>query len=274
MPRVKIVDVGAMSIGEGHEPYSKLMKALPCDVIGFEPIAGECDRLARMGHEGHSYLPYFIGDGAQHTFHECNFPMTSSLFEPNTPLLAKFQGLENLVRVVKTYPVETRRLDDVAETAGVDFLKIDVQGGEMLVLRGAPERLKSALVVHTEVEFVPLYKDQPLFGDIDIYLRAQGFLLHRMTYTGRAFKPLISNNDVNASGSQWLWADAIYVRDFMTFETIPPVGLLKLAAILHENYSSIDLAAVALEAHDRMTGSGLHKDYLQMLVGGSSPVKR
>jgi FkbM family methyltransferase len=272
LPCLKIVDVGAMSVGEGQEPYSRLLKALPCEVIGFEPIAAECDKLVRMRHEGRSYLPYFIGDGAIHTFHECNFPMTSSLFEPNTPLLAKFQNLENLVRVVRTYPVETRRLDDITQAAGVDFLKIDVQGGEMLVLRGAADRLKSALVVHSEVEFVPLYKDQPLFADIDAHLRAQGFLLHRMESSGRTFKPLIRNNDVDAMMSQWLWGDAVYVRDFMTFEMMSPAALLKLAAILHENYGSFDLAAVALEAHDRSAGSELHPRYIQSLVQG--PGKR
>src|SRR6516165_10730531 len=215
LPPIRIVDVGAMSIGEAHDPYAMLMKALPCEVIGFEPVAAECEKLNRRDHAGRTYLPYFIGDGATHTFHECNFPMTSSLFEPNTPLLEKFQNLENLVRVVKTYPVETRRLDDITQAAGVDFLKIDVQGGEMLVLRGAAERLKSALVVHTEVEFVPLYKDQPLFSDIDAHLRARGFLLHRMESSGRTFKPLIRNNDVDAMMSQCLWGAAAYVRDFM-----------------------------------------------------------
>ena len=172
------------------------------------------------------------------------------------------------MRVVKTYPVETRRLDDITETAGVDFIKIDVQGGEMLVLRGAAERLKSALVVHTEVEFVPLYKDQPLFSDIDAHLRARGFLLHRMESSGRTFKPLIRNNDVDAMMSQWLWGDAVYVRDFMRFEMMSPAALLKLAAILHENYGSFDLAAVALEAHDRLAGSVLHPRYIQSLVQG------
>jgi FkbM family methyltransferase len=266
LPRLKIVDVGAMSIGQGAEPYARLMKALPCDVIGFEPVAAECDKLNQEQHEGHRYLPYFIGDGAPHTFYECNFPMTSSLLEPNTALLAKFQNLENLVRVVKSYPVETWRLDDIAETAGVDFLKLDVQGGEMLVLQGAVERLKSALVVQTEVEFVPLYKGQPLFADLDARLRAQGFLLHHIGATGRTFKPLIANNDINAMMSQCLWGDAIYVRDFMTFESMPSASLLKLAAILHENYGSFDLAAVALEAHDRLVGSSLQPGYVQALV--------
>jgi FkbM family methyltransferase len=266
LPPIRIVDVGAMSIGEGRDPYATLMKALPCEVIGFEPVAAECEKLNRMGHAGRTYLPYFIGDGATHTFHECNFPMTSSLFEPNTPLLAKFQNLENLVQVVRVCPAETKRLDDLAETAGVDLLKLDVQGAELLVLQGAVERLKGVLVVHTEVEFVPLYKHQPLFAEIDAFLRGHGFMLHRLGHAGRTFKPLIWNNDVNAMMSQWLWGDAVYVRDFMTFDALSADLLLKLAAILHENYGSFDLAAVALEAHDRKTGSRLQPAYIQALT--------
>jgi hypothetical protein len=55
----------------------------------------------------------------------------------------------------------------------------------------------------------------------------------------------------------------------MTFEAMPPAGLLKLAAILHENFGSFDLAAVALETHDRLAGSRLQPGYIQALVSGS-----
>jgi FkbM family methyltransferase len=269
LPRLKIVDVGAMSIGENLEPYAALMKALPCDVVGFEPAAVECEKLNGAGHEGRSYLPYFIGDGATHTFYECNAPMNSSLFAPNTPLLGKFQNLENLMRVVNSYPVETRRLDDIPQTAGLDYLKLDVQGGEMLVLNGAGERLKDALVVHTEVIFVPMYKDQPLFADIDADLRSRGLLLHRMNHAGRTFKPMVFKDDVNAMLSQWLWGDAVYVRDFMRFDRLEPMALLKLAAILHENYRSLDLAAMALEAYDRQAATRLQPQYIAALLAPS-----
>jgi hypothetical protein len=106
------------------------------------------------------------------------------LFEPNEALADKFQNLGELLRVVGTRTLETRRLDDFAETTGADFLKIDVQGGELLVLQGALERLRDVLVVHTEVEFLPLYKKQPLFADIDSFLRAQGFAFHTMIRSG------------------------------------------------------------------------------------------
>ena len=205
MPRLKIVDVGAMSLGEGTDAYSALTAAAPCDVYGFEPVAEELEKLRTSAKPGHHYLPHMIGDGSARTFYECNFAMTSSLFEPNTSLLAKFQNLEELVRVKKTHQVETRRLDDIPELEGTDYLKIDVQGAEQLVFDGAARVLDNALVVHTEVQFVQLYKDTPLFGEIDIHLRSKGFTLHRLSQAGRTFKPLIFRNDVNATLSQILW---------------------------------------------------------------------
>jgi FkbM family methyltransferase len=215
--------------------------------------------------EGERFLPYFVGNGSKGTFHECNFPMTSSLYEPNTPLLAKFQNLEEVVRVVKTSLVETTRLDDIPEVRGADLLKLDIQGAELRALQGGEKMLDDVLVVQTEVEFVEIYKGQPLFADVDAFLRCRNFQFHKMSWTGRTFKPLVVTNNPNAS-SQWLWGDAVYVRDFMTFDKLAPEALLKLACILHENYRSCDLVAVALEAYDRRTGSQLQKAYLTRLV--------
>lgn len=266
LPRLKIVDVGAMSLGEGTEPYAALMQATPCDVIGFEPVTDELDNLKQTRKKNERFLPYFVGDGSRRTFYECNFPMTSSLFEPNTALLAKFQRLEEFIRVVKTYPVETKRLDDIPRVRGTDLLKVDVQGAELLVFRGGVNILKDVLVIQTEVEFLPLYKEQPLFAEVDAFLRGQGFQFHRMSsQSGRTFKPLVVNNDLDAAMSQILWADAIYVRDFMAFRQLAPAALLKLACILHENYHSFDLAALALEAYDRQTGAQINATYIERL---------
>ena len=269
LPRLKIVDVGAMSLGEDTDVYSPLARATPCDVYGFEPGAEELAKLKASAKPGHHYLPYFIGDGSARTFYECNFNMTSSLFEPNTALLAKFQNLEELTRVQKTYPVETKRLDDIPEMEGTDFLKIDVQGAELMVFEGAARILDHALVVHTEVQFVPLYNGVPLFGEIDVHMRSKGFSLHRLTQAGRTFKPLIFMNDVNATLSQILWGDAVYVRDFMQFDRLPGVELLKLATILHETYRSVDLVAFLLASYDRQNGSNLQELYIRRLAGNN-----
>jgi hypothetical protein len=75
-------------------------------------------------------------------------------------------------------PVQTRRLDDIAEIEHLDFLKIDIQGGELSVLRNGAAKLAEAVMIQTEVSFVTLYRGQPPFGEIDAELRRQGFLPH------------------------------------------------------------------------------------------------
>ena len=97
LPIVDAVDVGAMFVGE-EGPYAPLLKQNIGRVVGFEPVQTECDRLNAMAKPGERYLPYFIGDGTQRTFYLTNHSMTSSLYEPNTALLKRFQNLEPLTR--------------------------------------------------------------------------------------------------------------------------------------------------------------------------------
>ncbi|MEY3813109.1 MAG: 2-O-methyltransferase NoeI, partial [Verrucomicrobiota bacterium] len=265
--KVQVIDVGAMDLGS--EIYDPLVKAGVAGVLGFECVQAECDRLNAMARESRAYLPYAIGDGTTRAFHECNFPMTSSLLEPNSGLLDRFQNLENLTQVVKKHTFATKRLDDIPEITGADFLKLDVQGAELDVLNGGDRVLADALVVHTEVEFVEMYKGQPLFAEVDQRLRRSGFVFHKFAgIAGRTFKPLIVNNDVNQCLSQMLWADAVYVKDFMALDRLPAEKLLRMAVILHLVYGSFDLAMQALLAYDRQCSSGLAPAYLHRLTLG------
>jgi len=262
---VKIIVVGAMDVGD--DIYAPLMKAGLAQVLGFECVQAECDRLNARKQGTHTYLPHAIGDGSERTFHECNFPMTSSLYEPNTALLAKFQNLENLTQVVRKGTLPTRRLDDLPEAAGADFLKLDVQGAEVDVMNGAEKVLADVAVVHTEVEFVPMYKGQPLFAEVDQRMRKSGFIFHKFAgIAGRTFQPLVVNNDVNQMLSQMLWADAVYVKDFMALDQLPAEKLLKMAVILHTIYGSFDLVLQALLAYDAKMQTALGQTYFQRLT--------
>src|SRR5262245_31867676 len=86
-PLINIVDVGAMWVNLGDVPYPNLLKQDKFRITGFEPQQAECDKLNAMKMPGCTYLPYLIGDGGERTFYECNFPMTSSMYRPNTRLL-------------------------------------------------------------------------------------------------------------------------------------------------------------------------------------------
>ncbi|MFO0995592.1 MAG: FkbM family methyltransferase [Alphaproteobacteria bacterium] len=268
-PTIKVIDLGAMSLGGEGVPYRRLVAQGACEVIGFEPVEKECEKLNAQAGPKHRFLPYAVGDGKRGVFRVCKFPMTSSLFEPNTALLDKFHLLADVTTVVSREDIETRRLDDIPEATGADYVKADVQGAEVMVFDGGVRTLETVTVVHTEVEFIPLYKDQPLFAEVDQALRRQGFLFHKFMGTvSRALKPLLVKGNPNAPLSQVLWGDAIYVKDFTAFDRLEPERLLKLAIILHEVYQSFDLAALALQHHDKATGGQLCASYLQRLTGG------
>ena len=266
LPRLKIVDVGAMWTGVDVERYANLQRALPCEIIGFEPVTVEHQKLVALNRPKHRYFPYFIGDGSARIFYECRAPFTSSLFEPDLAMARNFEHLAEALQVVRTHQVQTTRLDDIAEVAGVDFLKVDVQGGEIMVFQGAQACLRSAVIVDVEVDFIPLYKTEPLFADVDSFLRSQGFMLHQMQHYNLSFKPKVVTKEGAANSQQTAWGDAVYVRDFPAFERLEPHALLKLAAILHENYRSYDLAARVLGAYDRMMPTDLNSRYARLMA--------
>jgi FkbM family methyltransferase len=261
---IEILDVGA-ALSE-RPPYQALVEAGRARVTGFEPDAGECERLNREYGKAHRFFPYFVGDGRPATFHETNVPFTGSLYEPNSALLGKFQNLAEVVTPVAKHDVSTRRLDDIAEISDVDFFKIDVQGSELAIFRNASRALSTALLIQTEVEFVELYREQPMFADVDIFLRSRGFQFHTFNgFGGRAFKPLVAHENINMPFRQALWADAIYARDWMRLEALDEAKLRKYAILAHDLMQSYDLAHLALVSLDRKTGGGLAPAYLKRL---------
>ncbi|MCC2637125.1 MAG: SAM-dependent methyltransferase, FkbM family [Moraxellaceae bacterium] len=263
--QISILDIGA-ALGE-RPSYQGLIDAGRARLIGFEPDAVECERLNREYGPPHRFFQHFAGDGQAATFHETNWSLTGSLFEPNTALLEKFQNLSELTTPVAQHPVSTFRIDDIAEIDDIDFIKIDVQGSELAVLQNALRALHHSLLIHTEVEFLELYKGQPLFADVDRFLRKQGFQFHAFNgLAGRAFKPLVVNGNISAPIRQILWSDVLYVRDWMHLDDLSPEKLRNYAILAHDVLHSMDLAHLVLAALDRQRGSALAPAYLLRLM--------
>jgi FkbM family methyltransferase len=58
----------------------------------------------------------------------------------------------------------------------IDFIHMDVQGAELLVLEGAGPFINSIKMIWLEVENIELYKNQPLKQDVEKYLYSKGFV--------------------------------------------------------------------------------------------------
>lgn len=239
-----IVDIGANPI-DGDPPYKAMLAAGLCEVTGFEPQPHALAKLEQRKGPCERYLPYAVGDGTQRTLHVCELEGMTSLLEPDPAHLALFNLFPIWGKVKEQLPVSTRKLDDIGEIAAMDFLKMDVQGGERDVLAHGRARLKDAVAVQTEVSFVPLYKNQPPFSEIDLALRELGFIPHSVTGTKIwPIAPMVIGNEPNRGIRQLLETDMVYVRDFSK-----PMAVEQwkhLALVAHHCYGSYDLALKAI----------------------------
>jgi FkbM family methyltransferase len=102
-------------------------------------------------------------------------PMCSSHFTPNVPFLARFPASERF-DVVGSAEIDCQTVDDLLARTDkkVDFIKLDLEGGELAVLEGAVQTLESCIGLHVEVCFQALRVNQPLFGDIARFLHQRG----------------------------------------------------------------------------------------------------
>jgi FkbM family methyltransferase len=69
------------------------------------------------------------------------------------------------------------RIVDASRLPRPILIKVDVQGAELSVLKGAQEMLSEVHAVYCEVSFVRLYEQQPLAHDLMFFLTELGFAL-------------------------------------------------------------------------------------------------
>jgi len=262
---IQVVDIGANPI-DGKAPYVPLLAGGRVKLVGFEPNLEALAELNRRKGPHETYFPNAVADGRRHTLHVCRAPGMTSLLEPNAALLAHFHGFPEWGEVLRTEEIETVRLDDVAEIVNLDYLKIDIQGGELMVFQHATDKLSTCTIIQTEVEFLPMYRNQPLFSEVETFLRGLGFALHKFEQlTTRAVKPLLVGGSIFGGLGQVFWADAVFVRDFTRLDLLSDEKLRNAALVLHDVYKSYDLVEHFLVEHDRRAGTTFSATYMDAL---------
>ena len=99
------------------------------------------------------------------------------------------QGASSIFKASGKYPLEVYHQDVINVQAitlnsiliqenipEIDVMWMDIQGAELKALKGMGNKLANLKIVHLEVEFIEIYKGQPLFSKIDNFLKQNNFV--------------------------------------------------------------------------------------------------
>lgn len=197
VPQPKVIlDCGA-NVGQMARSFRNLYET--ADIYSFEPVKACFAELTKTCAEiGVKPVNKAVSDrdGVTRINLTASAECHSLLgYEPSNPC-------EKQTWIVDEEEVDVCSLDNWCvqnhvDPSSVDIIKLDIQGAELQALRGATKILKSAKMVLAEVSFVPLYKDSPLYGEVDAFMAQAG-------YRRAAIYP---------SDQPQHWGDALYVKN-------------------------------------------------------------
>jgi FkbM family methyltransferase len=200
---VTLIDIGAA--GDIEPRWKKFEPIL--NYIGFEPDERSRNLLEQKENRclNYSILPNALWESSGDiSINLCRAPQVSSYYFPNRGFVDLFPN-PNRFDIESSVSLNTVKLDDL-NFSSADFMKVDIQGGELNALRGGMSLLEKTLGLEIEVEFLPIYSNQPLFGEVSEFASKLGFQFID-------FVSLIrwQRNSINSFG-QCTFADALFLR--------------------------------------------------------------
>ena len=241
-----VVDVGANPI-EGDAPYKRLLAQGHARVTGFEPQPEALARLNAAKSAAETYHPQALGDGKAAELQIYAHSGFTSIFKIRQDV-ARLIGFQKSTKPVGVLAIETARLDDLTAVGAIDYLKIDVQGSELAIISNGKTKLADAVLIQTEVRFLPLYDGEPSFGALDKEMRRQGFQFHDFDFLKRGALRSASHGTLRPrSNRQVIDGDAFYIRDLTRLRRISDLHLFRLAVLAEAVVKSPNLVLFCLD---------------------------
>ena len=217
LPRlISVLDIGARD-GIGWPWNSAKPEAINSILV--EPDPDEIKELQKR-HQG-EILPYALwSEESELTLNINHSPGTSSVFDANQAFLQQFAD-NTRFNAKNKIKINTKTIDGLVSQGGlttIDFIKIDVQGAELDILKGGVNYLKNNLVgLESEVEFSSMYENQPLFSELEIFVRKElGLELWDIRKTYWKYK---QKQYKNPTKGRLIFGDALFLRPISTLDT-------------------------------------------------------
>lgn len=169
-------------------------------IHAFEPIPSSYNIIEKFKINDKNLFTYNFALGNQNKladFQLNEFSDSSSLLKMTNTHKEIFPFTKN----EQTIKVECKRLDSFTkiDIISPSFLKMDVQGAELLVLEGCGEIIKQIDVIELELNYEQFYEGQAKYSDVFIFMKNSGF---------KSFLQL----NPRFSKNKLLWCDILFFR--------------------------------------------------------------
>jgi FkbM family methyltransferase len=245
--QISLMDIGAACITE-TPIYRTLIDQGLAHLNAFEGDMRHIEKIEETYRSNVTVFPYFLSDGSPKTLYvAAAMSGMTSLLRPSLKALKFFNGFDDFGKIEKEIKVETKRLDDVPNLGAIDFLKMDIQGSELDVLKNGSKILKDCVAIQLETSFIPLYENQPCFGEVDVWMRENGYAPHCFLDVKRwSITPTLKNNNLRIPFNQLLESDIVYIKDPLNLNLLDDNQVKKMIMIAHYCLASYDLSVHAI----------------------------
>jgi FkbM family methyltransferase len=173
--------------------YTSCLNVNPENIVWIDALPSKVSQAVARGIPNVHCAVISDSDDQEITFNVSNNAQSSSILEfkthssehPDVVFVDKFTA--------KTTKIDTFFKEKNLDGSKYNFWNLDIQGAELLALKGAIDNLKYAKVLYLEVNTDELYKNCALIGEIDTFLSTFGFK--------RVFTHMTQHG----------WGDAIYI---------------------------------------------------------------
>lgn len=248
-------------------------------VYGFEPDENECGKLnSSIETERHpfgrlQFLPVALGPKEERrTLNIMRHEGASSLLTPDPDIASRFGTRSAYFDVARKVAIDTKPLDQVIEDYAITnpvYMKIDVEGFELEILKGAEALLRSSLLaMRAEIAFLPSRIGQPDFGEIAAHMKRFNFMPMGFLYLANwrsltgVKHPKKVRGPIPYSRGQMVHGDVLFLRDPASLDDGSEAAIkTKLSlALLALLYDYVDFA------HDIIT-QPVVSAYVRELIG-------
>ena len=244
---VVVFDVGAR-FGI-HPSWRAVARSAAVRYLAFDVDGDEVVRLNRKYSKALNYKAIHQGfsDGNEELVLNVLAHRGQSSFYPPKLDSTWFGGVRREdAAIVSRQAHRVMRLDDFCGQSRVqpDFLKIDTEGFDFKILKGADSILGNVLAIRCEVLFEQNFEGAGLFPDIFAFLKDRGFRLGNMDYDGRGVPASYFCPDPMRFGVL-VGGEAVFIRTDQDLKQMPVLSKVKFCLFCLLNNLQ-DLALVLL----------------------------